>query len=95
MDGVISGEGSTAQIGTQNNSVGYTAEKQRENKRKRVWEESEPESTANIKENCSDDNYGNRSIFVFENIFIIKVLAYFKLFFLISYLQMYTKKIKS
>lgn len=46
------------------------------------------------RKSCSDDNYGNRSIFVFENIFIIKVLAYFKLFFLISNLQMYTKKIK-
>ena len=45
-DRFISAEGSATQIGTLTYSVGYTAEKQRGNTRKRVREES----TANSKE---------------------------------------------
>ena len=84
-DGFISAEGSATQIGTLTYSVGYTAESKEETQGRECGKRAQ--QTA--RKDCSDDNYGNGSIFMFENIFILKVLAYLNFFLKISNLQMY------
>lgn len=81
---------SATQIGTLTHSIGHTAEKQRGD----TGREGSKRAQETARKGCSDDNYGNRSIFMFENIFILQVLAYLN-FFKKFPTSRCTKKIKS
>lgn len=75
-DGFISAEAVPLRLVPNLRALGTQLKSKRKHK-----EESAGRAQQIARKDCSDDNYGNGSIFMFENIFILKVLAYLNFFF--------------